>query len=789
MRVYPTNPLTRNSLRNIAFIVISLFLLSCSNSDDGDDKKNEATENVPSITEFSAPGTTIVLGESAELLAIFNNGTGSIDNGVGPVTSNVALTVTPAETTTYTLSVTNTNAESVSQSLTITVLPEPPPSPVITSFSVSQSTIVLGESTEITALFEHGDGGTASIDNEIGEVFSGQIISVSPASTTTYTISVSNSLLETVTASVTITVVPPPDPAISEFSANMSVITLGDSASLTANFSNGTAVIDNGVGSISNNDPVLVAPDSTTTYTLTVTNAAMVTVTASVTITVVSPPAISSFTATKTTIVEGDSVDLTAEFNNGTATINNGIGEVSSGMPVTVSPTATTTFELSVTNSAGTSVAATVTITVEPPPPSISSFSASQSTILEGDNIDLTAEFENGTGEIDNGVGGVTSGLPVTVSPTVTTTYTLTVSNAAMSSVTSSLTVTVNAGAKFSTTATQPAIWRGSHRATLLQNGKVLITGGFNQETQTRLNSADIYDPAINGFYNKLPLMVSVRSGHTATLLANGKVLVTGGNMSPGTSTVATNTAEIYDPATNIFTSTGNMARPRLGHTATLLPDGNVIIIGGYDTSSSSVSNGVEIYLTKLGIFAILKGQPPMKVARYNHQISKLNNGKYLITGGITNAISPDPIRRPVNSAEIFDPSDYTFTLTDSMSEARSSHVSTTLGSGKVLVQGGSTAELYNPTTGQFEPTGTPILPDSAPFTWYAYDATLLDNGRVLLVGRTSNAIDSQLYNPSTGEFNYTANTLQYTHSSPTVTRLGNDDVLVYGAGKAEIYK
>jgi Galactose oxidase, central domain len=129
---------------------------------------------------------------------------------------------------------------------------------------------------------------------------------------------------------------------------------------------------------------------------------------------------------------------------------------------------------------------------------------------------------------------------------------------------------------------------RGEQTATLLNNGKVLIAGGFVvnfikigfvvNEVSSGLASAELYDP-VTASFTATGEMTSPRFFHTATLLNNGKVLLTGGAAVPGGDPVAS--AELYDPATGTFTATGNMSAARSEHTATVLGDGKVLVSGG----------------------------------------------------------------------------------------------------------------------------------------------------------------------------------------------------------------
>ena len=153
-------------------------------------------------------------------------------------------------------------------------------------------------------------------------------------------------------------------------------------------------------------------------------------------------PSITSFTASPTSIAAGSSAALTGVFANGTGVITPGNLAATSGVAVTVSPTATTTYTLTVTSTSGAAVTATAMVTVNAGP-TISSFSGNPTTITIGDSATLTGDFANGTGIITPGNLTATSGAAVTVSPTTTTTYILTVTDTGGTAVTAATVVTV----------------------------------------------------------------------------------------------------------------------------------------------------------------------------------------------------------------------------------------------------------------------------------------------------------------------------------------------------------
>src|SRR5216110_3237015 len=240
---------------------------------------------------------------------------------------------------------------------------------------------------------------------------------------------------------------------------------------------------------------------------------------------------------------------------------------------------------------------------------------------------------------------------------------------------------------------------RAEHTATLLANGTVLIAGGRRGASPRR--AAQLFDPATDTF-TALGPMSTPRGRHTATLLRDGRVVVIGGT--DGVKPLAS--LEIYDPTTRTFSlAPSALAVVRQDHTTTLLPDGRILVVGG--SNASGALDSAEIYDPTAGT---VSPAAPLNVPRTLASAALLLDGTVLVAGGQTTS-------EDLDSAEVYDAATNTFAwLPAAMGTARSGHLGVQLlHNGKVLISGGTSggqlvanAEVYDPITGAFQPVDSP---------------------------------------------------------------------------------
>lgn len=312
---------------------------------------------------------------------------------------------------------------------------------------------------------------------------------------------------------------------------------------------------------------------------------------------------------------------------------------------------------------------------------------------------------------------------------------------------------------------------RAAHTATLLPDGKVLITGGCavqSCEGGPMSASTELYDPDARRFVQG-PRMIAERAGgHTATTLPDGKVFIAGGwGRTPTTLT------ELYDPSSNRFASAPPLSTRRADATASLLADGRVLIAGGYDGANRLAST--ELYDPGKGT---ITAAGTLSEPRAGHVAIVLQDGRVLIIGGHGGSTGV------LASAELYDPRTGVFTPTGTMTKPRHKHAAVLLTDGSVLVVGGSdsrdgfgrydTAERYVPATGVFTSAGSM----HARRYKIAAAVVLLGDGNVLVAG---GAPEAERFDASSGSFLPVSGSVGASFAFATSTKLANGDVLIAG--------
>jgi hypothetical protein len=329
------------------------------------------------------------------------------------------------------------------------------------------------------------------------------------------------------------------------------------------------------------------------------------------------------------------------------------------------------------------------------------------------------------------------------------------------------------------------------HTATLLANGRLLVAGGV-KPAGAGTAAVDLFDPVAATWTSVAPMTV-MRSSHTATLLADGRVLVTGGSTVSSAAAkgyVNNTSAEIYDPVADAWTATPPMSVARSHHTATRLPDGKVLVVGG-ENVLYLVEPSAEVYDPAANTWTATRAAPVSP--RSQHTATLLPSGLVLIAGGFDIV---DGLLTPLATAELYDPVLHTatstdidgvttttitggldFTATATMAFAHYGQSATRLADGRVVAVGGNTtqAELYDPAAATWTTRGTTAA------THTSHGAVLLPDGRLLVTGGTQFAQPTaELFDPATGLWTAAAR-MRVIRSNPTATLMPDGPVMVCG--------
>ncbi len=299
--------------------------------------------------------------------------------------------------------------------------------------------------------------------------------------------------------------------------------------------------------------------------------------------------------------------------------------------------------------------------------------------------------------------------------------------------------------------------------------------------------AADVSNRPAPGLLVPAPAMSAARAAHTATGLPDGRVLVAGGFVEKGSA----NGAEVYDPGAGRFSPLPPMIATRHSHTATLLQDGRVLIAGGYGEGTTTLGTA-EVFDPATNSFA---STGSLLAARAGHAAVLLQNGKVLVAGGL------GPGWEFLSSAELYDPAAGRFSPTGRMTVARESHVAVRLLDGRALIIGGhrgrraaitlhASAEIYDPASGAFSHAGDMRI------RRHKHDAVLLPDGQVLITGGSDERDDrgvydsSELFDPKPGAFTAGPRMRlgRYKHAGSSLLLPSGLVLIAGGAPQAETY-
>lgn len=318
-------------------------------------------------------------------------------------------------------------------------------------------------------------------------------------------------------------------------------------------------------------------------------------------------------------------------------------------------------------------------------------------------------------------------------------------------------------------------IGRHTHTATKLNDGSVIVVGGSAQGTFNGpgLTSVERYYPSSNTWIVG-PSLHQARQGHTATLLPIGQVLIAGGQDGP----TFLASMELYDPNTNSWSLTTPLNQARYNHATILLHDGRIVVIGGFNANEGTLA-AVEVFNPADNSVAQM---PPMNTPRNGHSAILLDDYRILVIGGFNQSQSW------LASAEIYDPVSGTWSATSPLFAHGVAHSTTRLADGQILVVGGAfgsgppgisdKAEIFSPASGTWQAVA------SLSVTRHAHTASVLSDGRIMLAGgddgggQRHNSVE--IFDPHSGSWSLTAAMID-ARSSHSATVLDNNTILVAG--------
>lgn len=770
---------------------------------------------LPTIAAFTAVPAAVEFGGGSSLQATYAGGTGAVA-GVGPLASGASVPVTPSDTTTYTLTVTNAVGSTATSAATVTV------APVAVVVSPGSATLNPGESVSLTATV------TGAVNKAV--VWSGTVaangstaVFTAPALPGDYPVTATSAAKATSKSTATITVLGPQ----AQLTAAKAFVTAGQGTLLTPVFANGIATLSPALGPLASGAPMPTGPlFSDTTYTLTVTGPAGQVATATVTVKVVPPPT-ASLSASATLVAPGQAVVLTPTFANGTPLLSPlGLTGFPSGVPLTSGPlNGTTIFVLTVTSPAGDVATATVTVAV-PVPPVITSFQFTAPDTVVG----VFSGSADGTGKLyDNTnpaspvlLATVTSGQSYTAPGPVPEAFMLVVSNITNLTATayaSNITIAINEGSTWTmpgrTATVSPS---QAFTATLTGSSAGVVWSVAGGPDPGTVNPATgLYHPSSRPGTFTVKVSAKADPSRTDTLAVTViPLFVWPHGQTVGRShklvlrhailgAATTGVSWAMHPSTPAGAAFGTVdARGVYLSPATLPPTDPLVVVTSVSHPSVNVTIPVKVSNAVNGGGKI-RGTPALVTSfnpnftafstRIYHTLTTLANGEVLVAGG---ADYSAPASRPT-TAYYYRLADQTFHVeANPMGTGRAWATATLLHDGSVLIAGGddgtglphATAERFYPNAsfgGVFKPVA-----GSMAFPRAEHTATLLPNGKVLLVGGRRQAMppgtlndSAELYDPLTDTFSPVASTLRTPRVWHNAVRLLDSRVLVAGGASA----